>query len=78
MTREASRERYAPGYEFHIGRIDMVANTGTYVDSPFHRYEDGRDMSELPIESVADLESSSTCEAWLQSLTRVAAFRPFP
>jgi arylformamidase len=56
MSREASRERYAPGYEFHIGRIDMVANTGTYVDSPFHRYENGRDMSELPIESVADLE----------------------
>jgi arylformamidase len=56
MSREASRGRYAPGYEFHIGKIEMVANTGTYVDSPFHRYENGRDMAELPIESVADLD----------------------
>jgi kynurenine formamidase len=56
MSREASRARYAPGTEFQIGRIDMVANTGTYVDSPFHRYEDGKDLSELPLESVADLE----------------------
>ncbi len=56
MSREASRAKYAPGTEFHIGRIEMVANTGTYVDSPFHRYENGKDLSELPLESVADLE----------------------
>jgi kynurenine formamidase len=56
MSREASRTRYAPGTEFQIGRIDMVANTGTYVDSPFHRYENGKDLSELPLESVAELE----------------------
>jgi arylformamidase len=56
MSREASRARYAPGYEFQIGKIEMIANTGTYVDSPFHRYENGKDLSELPIESVADLE----------------------
>jgi kynurenine formamidase len=56
LSREASRERYAHGTEFQIGRIDMVANTGTYVDSPFHRYEDGNDLSELPLESVADVE----------------------
>ena len=56
MSREESRARYAPGTEFQIGRIDMVANTGTYVDSPFHRYENGKDLSELPLESVADLE----------------------
>lgn len=55
LSREASRARYAPGTEFHIGRIDMVANTGTYVDSPFHRYAHGRDLSELPLESLADL-----------------------
>lgn len=42
LSREASRERYAPGYEFQIGKIEMVANTGTYVDSPFHRYAHGR------------------------------------
>ena len=39
LSREASRARYAPGTEFHIGKIEMVANTGTYVDSPFHRSE---------------------------------------
>ena len=56
MSREASRAKYAPGTEFQIGRIEMVANTGTYVDSPFHRYETGKDLAELPLESVADLE----------------------
>jgi kynurenine formamidase len=56
MSRDASRAKYAPGTEFHIGKIEMVANTGTYVDSPFHRYENGKDLAELPLESVADLE----------------------
>jgi kynurenine formamidase len=56
LSREASHERYAPGTEFQIGKIEMVANTGTYVDSPFHRYANGKDLSELPLESVADLE----------------------
>ncbi len=56
MSREASRAKYAPGTEFHIGKIEMVANTGTYVDSPFHRYENGKDLAELPLESVADLD----------------------
>jgi kynurenine formamidase len=55
LSREESRERYAPGTEFHIGRIDMVANTGTYLDSPFHRFADGIDVSQLSLESVADL-----------------------
>jgi arylformamidase len=56
LSREASRELYAPGTEFHIGKLEMVANTGTYVDSPFHRYAGGKDLSELPLESLADLE----------------------
>ncbi len=56
LSREASREHYAPGTEFHIGKIEMAANTGTYVDSPFHRYPDGRDLSELPLESLAHLD----------------------
>ena len=56
MSREASRSRYAPGTEFQIGKIEMIANTGTYVDSPFHRYENGKDLSELPLESLADVE----------------------
>jgi arylformamidase len=56
LSREASRAKYAHGTEFQIGKIEMIANTGTYVDSPFHRYENGKDLSELPLESVADLE----------------------
>ena len=56
LSREASRAKYAPGNEFQIGKIEMVANTGTYVDSPFHRYENGKDLSELPLESLANLE----------------------
>ncbi|MDF1505394.1 cyclase family protein [Roseisolibacter sp. H3M3-2] len=56
LSREASRARYAPGTEFHIGRIDMVANTGTYVDAPFHRFADGADLAGLPLESLAHLE----------------------
>ncbi|MEP6692344.1 MAG: cyclase family protein [Gemmatimonadaceae bacterium] len=56
LSREASRARYAAGTEFQIGKIEMVANTGTYLDSPFHRYPDGKDLSELALESLADLE----------------------
>jgi arylformamidase len=57
LSREASRARYAPGTEFHIGKIEMVANTGTYVDSPFHRYADGLDLSQLPLERLANLDT---------------------
>jgi len=56
LTREDSRRLYAGGTEFHIGRIEMVANRGTYLDSPFHRYEDGKDLSRLALESLADLD----------------------
>jgi kynurenine formamidase len=56
MSREQSRSRYAEGTEFHIGRIEMVANTGTYIDSPFHRYADGIDVSELPLDKLAGVE----------------------
>jgi len=56
LSRETSRKNYAEGTEFYIGKIEMVSNTGTYVDSPFHRYMDGIDLSELPLESLADLE----------------------
>jgi arylformamidase len=56
LSREASRNLYAEGTEFHIGRIDMIANTGTYLDSPFHRYADGKDLSELPLTSLASLD----------------------
>lgn len=56
LSREESRKNYAPGTEFHIGKIEMVANTGTYVDSPFHRFADGMDLADLPLESLADLD----------------------
>src|SRR4026208_1064677 len=56
LSREESRKHYAEGTEFNIGKIEMVANTGTYVDSPFHRFADGIDLSELPLESLVDLE----------------------
>ena len=55
LSREESRKHYAAGTEFHIGRIEMVANTGTYIDSPFHRYANGQDLSELPLSSLANL-----------------------
>ena len=55
LTREASRNIYGPGTEFQIGRIDMVANTGTYLDTPFHRDADGIDLAGLVLEAVADL-----------------------
>lgn len=55
LTRAASRARYAPGTEFSIGRITMVANTGTYLDTPFHRFEDGYDLTGLSLEQLVDL-----------------------
>ena len=58
LSREASKKLYAPGTEFNIGKIEMLANTGTYIDSPFHRYAHGKDLSQLPLESLADLETT--------------------
>src|SRR5262245_5400058 len=57
LSREASRKLYAPGTEFQIGKIEMVANTGTYLDSPFHRYADGKDLSQLSLDRLANLEA---------------------
>lgn len=56
LTRENSRARYAPGTTFQIGKIEMIANTGTYMDAPFHRHEGGADIAAYPLEAVADLE----------------------
>lgn len=55
LTREGSRASYAEGTEFAIDRISMVGNTGTYLDTPFHRFPDGSDLSALPLDRVADL-----------------------
>ena len=55
LTRAASRARYAPGTEFHLGKIEMLANTGTYMDAPSHRFPDGADIAGYALERVADL-----------------------
>jgi arylformamidase len=56
LTHEASKARYAPGTTFEIGRIDLVANTGTYIDMPAHRFPGGQDLADLALERVVDLE----------------------
>jgi arylformamidase len=55
LSRESSRSTYAPGTEFQIGKIDMVGNSGTYLDSPFHRYREGADLSALSLSYLADV-----------------------
>ena len=56
LSREASKAIYAEGTSFHIGKIEMVANTGTYLDSPFHRFAEGKDLSQLELRSLAHLD----------------------
>lgn len=56
LSREESKKYYAEGTSFQIGKIEMCSNTGTYLDSPFHRYEEGKDLSELGLESLASLQ----------------------
>jgi len=55
LSREASRQFYEEGTEFQIGKIEMVANTGTYIDCPFHRFSHGEDLSQVEIERFVDL-----------------------
>ena len=57
LSREGSRSHYAPGTEFQIGRITMVAHTGTYVDTPAHRYADGLDLAGVGLERLVDLDT---------------------
>lgn len=57
LSREESRKRFDEGTEFQIGKIEMVANTGTYLDCPFHRYPNGKDLSEVGLESFTDLDA---------------------
>jgi arylformamidase len=63
-TREGSAASYDDGSTFQIGRIDMVANTGTYLDSPFHRYADGKDLADVPLASLADLPGIVIRKPW--------------
>jgi kynurenine formamidase len=57
LSRENSKKFYEPGTEFQIGKIEMVANTGTYLDCPFHRYEEGVDLSEITLLQCANLNA---------------------
>ncbi len=56
LSREDSKKNYAAGTEFQIGKIEMVTNTGTYLDCPFHRYANGKDLSQIQLEKLAELE----------------------
>lgn len=56
LGREASRGHYAAGTEFHIGRISLVGNTGTYLDAPFHRFPDAPDVAGLALDALAGLD----------------------
>jgi arylformamidase len=67
-TREGSAASYDDGSSFQIGRIDMVANTGTYLDSPFHRFADGIDLADLPLPSIADLPGIVVRGPWEKEL----------
>jgi arylformamidase len=62
--RENSAANFDDGSTFQIGRIDMIANTGTYVDSPFHRYADGIDLADVPLASLADLSGIVIRRPW--------------
>jgi len=57
LSHVASRAKYAPGTEFQIGRVEMVGNTGTYIDSPYHRYADGKDVAGLALDAIAALDA---------------------
>ena len=75
LTRAASAARYEPGTTFQIDRVELVGNTGTYLDSPFHRYADGQDLSSLPLDRLANLEC---LVARVPQTTRSVDHLPFP
>lgn len=69
LSREDSRQQYAAGTEFQIGKIELVGNTGTYIDCPFHRYAEGKDISEVDLASFAELEGLVVRVPFTKSLT---------
>ena len=72
-TREASAANYDDGSSFQIVRIDMVANTGTYLDAPFHRYAEGKDLSEIPLRSLTELPGIVVRRPWENELATDAS-----
>ena len=71
--RESTAANFDDGSSFQIGRIEMIANTGTYVDSPFHRYADGADLADLPLPSLADLPGIVVRQPWEMNIAVDAA-----
>jgi arylformamidase len=71
-TREDSAANYDDGSSFQIGRIDMVANTGTYLDAPFHRFAHGADLADLPLETLASLPGIVLRRPWENGLATTA------
>ena len=67
-TREDSAGFYDDGSSFQIGRIEMIANTGTYLDAPFHRWADGADVSALELDYVAALPGLVVRQPWENGL----------
>lgn len=55
LSREDSKKFYAEGYSFQIGKIEMVSNTGTYIDVPFHRFENGKDLNDVALERFVNI-----------------------
>lgn len=78
LTRESSRAHYAPGTEFAIDEVTLLGNTGTYLDTPFHRYPHGHDLGDLPLEKVADVPAvvirATELEGRAVDLDAVAAY----
>ena len=68
LSREDSKKVYEEGTQFQIGKIEMVSNTGTYIDCPFHRFEHGKDLSETGLESFADLDAMVIHVPYTQTL----------
>lgn len=71
LSRESSRARYAQGTEFHIGKIEMVANTGTYIDAPSHRFPSGADVAAIELEAIANVPAVVLRAAGAQSISDV-------
>lgn len=68
LSREQSRQVYAPGVEFHIGSIELVGNTGTYLDTPFHRFADGDDLAAVDLSRVVGLDAVTVDARGLASI----------